>query len=283
MTELNLATASGIKAVMARYEISQAKKKLGQHFLIDQFVLEKIVTAAEIGAGDFVLEIGPGIGGMTQALLNRGASVLAVELDKQLVPVLRELFLGEQFEVVQGDILRLDLRELLNAKNVKVVANLPYYITTPVIFHCLESGIKFQSITVMVQKEVARRMSASPSTKDYGSLSLAVQYYADVELVANVPSNCFMPRPNVDSAVVKLLLLPTPRVAVPQDALFKVIHAAFGKRRKTLINALDSEGIGGGKAALAEVLEKLGLDPRTRGETLDLGQFARLAKEMSYE
>jgi 16S rRNA (adenine1518-N6/adenine1519-N6)-dimethyltransferase len=227
------------------------------------------------------LEIGPGIGGMTQALLNRGAEVKAVELDKQLVPVLRELFAGEKLEVIQGDILKTDLRELVGSRQgVKVAANLPYYITTPVIFHLLESGIVFESVTVMIQKEVAQRMGAKPSAKDYGSLSLAVQYHADVELAANVPSNCFMPRPNVDSAVVKLKPLSAPRVDTDKELLFKIIHAAFGKRRKTMLNALDSEGIGGGKALLAEILEKSGINPQARGETLDIFQFAVLAENL---
>ena len=307
MTEINLTSAAGVRAVMTRFGIANAKKKLGQHFLIDSFVLSKIIAAAEISPGDFVLEIGPGIGGMTQALLNRGARVTAVELDKQLVPVLRELFSCENFNLIHDDILRTDLREIISAsekffscenssnekifscensscekkfssENVKIVANLPYYITTPVIFFLLESGVKFESITVMIQKEVARRMNASPGTKDYGALSLAVQYYADVELVANVPTNCFMPRPNVDSAVVKLKILPAPRVDAEKNNLFRIIHAAFGKRRKTLLNALDSDEIE--KSALAEILQKSGIDPQARGETLDIFQFARLAENL---
>ena len=283
MTELNLASSAGVRAMIARHGL-QAKKKLGQHFLVDGHVLGKIIAAAKIGAGDLVLEIGPGIGGMTQALLGAGARVLAVELDKQLVPILREMFTGDNFSVVQGDILRVNLGELLAEESpvaVKVVANLPYYITTPVIFRLLESGLPFSSITVMIQKEVAARMSASPSTKDYGSLTLAVQYHADVELVANVPTNCFMPRPAVDSAVVKLTLLPAPRVATDKERLFSVIHAAFGKRRKTMLNALDSEGIGGGKIELSTTLEEEGINPQARGETLDLFQFAKLTEKLS--
>ncbi|MCL1882909.1 MAG: 16S rRNA (adenine(1518)-N(6)/adenine(1519)-N(6))-dimethyltransferase RsmA [Defluviitaleaceae bacterium] len=272
---INLASASGVKEIMSRYGL-QAKKKLGQHFLVDGHVLSKIISG--VGVGDFVLEIGPGIGGMTQALLSAGAKVFAVELDKQLVPILEEMFADEDFTVVQGDILRMDLKGLITAPNVKVVANLPYYITTPVIFHLLESGLNPDSITVMIQKEVAQRMNAKPGTKDYGSLTLAVQYYADTELIANVPVNCFMPRPGVDSAVVRLKLLPSPRVDTDKELLFKIIHAAFGKRRKTLINALDSEGIGEGKAALVESLEKCGINPKARGEILDIYQFAKLAE-----
>jgi len=277
---INLATVAGVREITARYGLA-AKKKLGQHFLIDGHVLSKIIAAADISAGDTVLEIGPGIGGMTQALLAAGANVLAVELDKQLVPVLSEIFENENFTIVQGDILRVDLSEIISGRsNIKVVANLPYYITTPVIFRLLESGLPFESITVMIQKEVASRMSASPSTKDYGSLTLAVQYHADVTLVANVPTNCFMPRPAVDSAVVKLRLLPSARVETDKEKLFAVIHAAFGKRRKTLLNALDSEGIGGGKAALALTLENAGINPQARGETLNLFQFAKLTEEI---
>ncbi|MCL2224744.1 MAG: 16S rRNA (adenine(1518)-N(6)/adenine(1519)-N(6))-dimethyltransferase RsmA [Defluviitaleaceae bacterium] len=280
MTELNLATAAGVREVSARYGLL-AKKKLGQHFLIDGHVLGKIIAAAEIGADDLVLEVGPGIGGMTQALLNAGASVLAVELDKQLVPILQVMFTGEKFTIVQGDILRVDLAEIIPAgRKIKVVANLPYYITTPVIFRLLESGLPFESITVMIQKEVAARMNASPSNKDYGSLTLAVQYHADVSLVANVPTNCFMPRPGVDSAVVQLRLLPEPRVAADKEKMFKIIHAAFGKRRKTLLNALDSEGIGGGKTELAASLEAAGINPQARGETLDIFQFAKLTEAL---
>jgi 16S rRNA (adenine1518-N6/adenine1519-N6)-dimethyltransferase len=275
MMEFNLASVLGVRGVMGRYGL-RVKRKLGQHFLVDGHVLGKIVGAAGVGVGDVVLEIGPGIGGRAQALLGAGAGVVAVELDKELVPILRELFDGEKFTVVQGDILRVDLAEL--PAFTKVVANLPYYITTPVIFRLLESGLPLESVTVMIQKEVAARMGALPGNKDYGSLTLAVQYHADVELVANVPTNCFMPRPGVDSAVVKLRLLSAPRVGGDKAKLFSVIQAAFGKRRKTLLNALDSEGFGGGKIALAATLENAGINPQARGETLDIFQFAKLAE-----
>ncbi|MCL1863102.1 MAG: 16S rRNA (adenine(1518)-N(6)/adenine(1519)-N(6))-dimethyltransferase RsmA [Defluviitaleaceae bacterium] len=278
MINSNIATMAGAKELMARHGL-MAKKKLGQHFLIDQHVLSKIITAAGISEGEHVLEIGPGIGGMTQAMLAEGARITAVELDKQLVPILEELFEGQNFKIIQGDILRTSLKKIVpDANNIKVVANLPYYITTPVIFHLLESGLPFESITVMIQKEVAQRMGAVPGKKDYGSLTLAVQYYADVELIANVPVNCFFPRPGVDSAVVKLKLLPAPRVDADKERMFKIIHAAFGKRRKTLLNALDSEGIGGGKIALAEALESCGINPQIRGETLDIYQYAKISE-----
>jgi len=276
MTDIKLATAAGVREITTRYGL-HAKKKLGQHFLIDGHVLSKIIAAADISEGDLVLEVGPGIGSMTQALLTAGANVLAVELDKQLVPILEEMFAGKSVKFIQGDILRLNLSELIDNAKIKAVANLPYYITTPVIFYLLESELPFESITVMIQKEVAQRMSAIPGTKDYGSLTLAVQYHADVELVANVPTNCFMPRPAVDSAVVKLKLLPSPRVEADKEKLFKIIHAAFGKRRKTLLNALDSEGFGGGKTELTEILQKCEINPQARGETLDIFQFAKLA------
>ncbi|MCL1846142.1 MAG: 16S rRNA (adenine(1518)-N(6)/adenine(1519)-N(6))-dimethyltransferase RsmA [Defluviitaleaceae bacterium] len=274
-----------MREIFSRYGL-RAKKKLGQNFLIDAHVLGKIIAAAKIEPGDFVLEIGPGIGGMTQALLAAGANVGAVELDKQLVPILEELFAGENFRVIQGDILKINLNDSFFSKKIapeslkkpKAVANLPYYITTPVIFALLESGA-FESITVMVQKEVARRLSAGPGTKDYGSLSLAVQYHADATLVANVPSNCFMPRPAVDSAVVRLDILPAPRVGVDREKLFKTIHAAFGKRRKTLLNALDSE-FACEKTELAEILRACDIDPQTRGEVLNIFEFARLSEAL---
>jgi len=276
---INLASAAGVREITKRYNL-QAKKKLGQHFLIDDHVVQKIILAAGVAPGDNVLEIGPGIGGMTQAILAAGAYVTAVELDKQLVPILSEMFAEENFRIHQGDILRVDLREILPATApIKVVANLPYYITTPVIFHLLESGINFESITVMIQREVAARMAAKPGTKDYGSLTLAVQYHADVTLAANVPVNCFMPRPAVDSAVVKISLLPAPRVAADKTELFKIIRGAFGKRRKTLLNALDSEDMG--KAELAAALESIGINPQARGETLDIFEFAKIAEILS--
>jgi len=301
MNNLDLSTRAGVRTVIERYGLS-AKKKLGQHFLVDGHVLRKILAAAHVGADDLVLEIGPGIGSMTQALSARAGHVIAVELDKSLVPVLEELFADEPVTIVQGDILRMDLRELLSkglsglktgtkspdacsrlSSPVKVVANLPYYITTPVIFYLLESGLPFESITVMIQKEVALRMAAAPGTKDYGSLTLAVQYYADVEIAANVPVNCFMPRPAVDSAVAHLRILPKPRVEADKDKLFKVVRAAFGKRRKTLLNALSSAGdfVFFDKSNLTSVLECVGINPQVRGETLDIFQFAKLTEAIA--
>ena len=247
--------------------------------MVDGFVLEKIVSGADIGSGDLVIEIGPGVGALTQALANKAGHVIAVELDKTLVPVLMDLFVGETVTIVQGDILKIDLQPLVRPyehMNIKAVANLPYYITTPVIFNLLEGEIAFESITVMVQKEVANRMAAKPSTKDYGALTLAIQYYADVSLVANVPVNCFMPRPGVDSAVVRLDVLKIPRLDADKEIFFKVVKAAFGKRRKTLLNCLD--GFGRSKAELEEMLKKVGISPNSRGESLDINAFGELAK-----
>lgn len=255
---------------------------MGQHFLVDSHVVGKIISAAALGESDVVLEVGPGPGGLTQAMLPHVGHLIAVELDTQLIPVLNSLFSNSNITIIQGDILKIDLPTILApyTKNpIKVVANLPYYITTPVIFHLLESSLPFESITVMVQKEVAKRMTASPGTKDYGSLTLAVQYYADVELVANVPVNCFMPRPAVDSAVVHMKILHEPRVSADKEQLFKVVHAAFNQRRKTLENAL-SAGMEMDKAHIAAAIEKCGLKADIRGETLDMDAFVKISKTL---
>jgi len=250
--------------------------------LVDTHVVDKIISSAELSGTDCVLEIGPGPGGLTQALLNHAGHVIAVELDKQLAAVLNDLFTGQNITIIQGDILKISLPEILtpHIKNpIKVVANLPYYITTPVVLYLLESGLPFKSITVMVQKEVAKRMAASPGTKDYGSLTLAVGYYASVKLIANVPVNSFMPRPAVDSAVVQLNLHEGPPVSIDKTQLFKVIHAAFNQRRKTLVNALSS-GLELDKSHISKALENCGLKPDIRGETLDITTFALLAEQL---
>ena len=236
------------------------------------------MAGAGISNGDLVVEIGPGVGALTQALAKEAGHIIAVELDKTLVPVLRDLFKGKAVTIVQGDILKIDLPALVRPyghMNVKAVANLPYYITTPVVFNLLEGETVFDSITVMVQKEEASRMAAKPGTKDYGALTLAIQYYADVSLVANVPVNCFMPRPGVDSAVVKLDVLKEPRVDADKEMFFTVVKAAFGKRRKTLVNCL--EGFGYSKAELEKTLAEVGVSSNSRGEALDIYAFGELA------
>ncbi|MCI8381694.1 MAG: 16S rRNA (adenine(1518)-N(6)/adenine(1519)-N(6))-dimethyltransferase RsmA [Lachnospiraceae bacterium] len=269
--------------ILQKYQF-HFQKKYGQNFLIDTSVLERIIKAAQISTEDCVLEIGPGIGTMTQYLAETAGKVVAVEIDKALIPILEET-LGpyENVTVLQGDILKVDIGELAEkyhkGKPLKVVANLPYYITTPIIMGLFEKKVPLDSITVMVQKEVAERMRAKPGTKDYGALSLAVQYYAVPQIVANVPPNCFMPRPAVGSAVVKLTCFEKPPVEVKSERfLFALIRAAFNQRRKMLINALTGAGgIDVTKDRITEALEKLGIQETIRGEKLSLAEFAGLA------
>lgn len=260
------------------------QKKFGQNFLVDPHVLEKIVEAAGVGENDFVLEVGPGIGTMTQYLCERARQVLAVEIDKKLIPVLGEtLSPYSNVEVICGDILKQDIAEIARRYNagkpIKVVANLPYYITTPIIMSLFESHVPLENVTVMVQKEVADRMKAEPGTKDYGALSLAVQYYALPYLAARVPQNCFIPRPNVESAVIRLSVRETPKVAVKDEGLmFRLIRASFNQRRKTLQNALaNGGGLSCSKEEIGKVIQEAGLAPSVRGETLGLEEFAALA------
>ncbi len=260
------------------------QKKFGQNFLIDTRVLDKIISAAQITGEDMVLEIGPGIGTMTQYLAEAARCVAAVEIDENLIPILEETLRGyENIHIINGDILKIDMNQLVGRYNggrpVKVVANLPYYITTPIIMGLLESGIPVDNITVMVQKEVASRMQAGPGSKDYGALSLAVQYYAKPYLVANVPPNCFLPRPKVGSAVIRLTRYSQPPVKVQDPKLmFQIIRASFNQRRKTLQNGLNnSPELSFSKGQIAGAIERMGLPAAVRGEALDLGQFARLA------
>ena len=257
------------------------QKKFGQNFLIDEHVLEKIISAAGIGPDDFVVEIGPGIGTMTQYLAHAARGVAAVEIDKALIPILQDtLSAYDNVTVINEDVLKVDLKELAEKMNegrpVKVVANLPYYITTPIIMGLFESHVPVESITVMVQKEVAERMQAGPGTKDYGALSLAVQYYAEPYIVANVPPNCFMPRPNVGSAVIRLQVHENPDVKVQDESLmFRIIRASFNQRRKTLQNSISHDPqLGISKEVVAKILEELGLSATIRGEALSLQQFA---------
>jgi len=258
-------------------------KRFGQNFLIDKHVIYKIIEAADIGPEDEVLEIGPGIGTLTQYLAEKAGHVTSVEIDKNLIPILEDTLSGyDNVTVINQDIMKLDLEELFGDRRFKVVANLPYYITTPIIMSLLESGIQADSITVMIQKEVADRMKASPGSKDYGALSLAVQYYTTPYLAANVPPNCFMPRPDVASAVIRLTVRETPPVEVFDEKLmFKLIRAAFNQRRKTLANAVANfDGLSYSRAEVEAALAEAGLDVRVRGEALGLSEFAALTEAL---
>ncbi len=263
------------------------QKKYGQNFLVDPNVLERVMDAAGVSGEDCVLEIGPGIGTMTQLLAERAGKVVAVEIDRNLIPILEEtLSPYSNVTVINEDILKLDVEEAIRVRGegrpVKVVANLPYYITTPIIMSLLEGGAPLESITVMVQKEVAERMQAVPGTKDYGALSLAVQYYSRPEVVANVPPNCFIPRPNVGSAVIRLTRYGTPPVqAADPGKLFTVIRASFNQRRKTLANSLgNAPGLSASRERVAGILEEMGLPAMIRGEALTLEQFAALSDRL---
>ena len=256
------------------------QKRFGQNFLIDGHVIKKIIRAAEITKDDVVLEIGPGIGTMTQYLAEAAGEVFAVEIDKNLLPILAETLAEyDNVTVVNEDILKVDIAALTGGRPVKVVANLPYYITTPIIMGLFENHIPATSITVMVQKEVAERMQAGPGGKDYGALSLAVQYYAEPYIVANVPPNCFMPRPNVGSAVIRLTRHTEPKIVVKDEKfMFKLIRASFNQRRKTLQNGINNSAeLSISKDAVVEALRKMGLSESIRGEALTLAQFAELS------
>ncbi len=265
------------------------QKKFGQNFLIDTHVLDKIIRSAGITKDDFVLEIGPGIGTMTQYLCENARKVVAVEIDKNLIPILENDTLKDydNVRVINGDILEIDINKLVQEENdgkpIKVVANLPYYITTPIIMGLYESHVPIASITVMVQKEVADRMQAGPGTKNYGALSLAVQYYAEPYIAANVPPNCFMPRPGVGSAVIRLTSFEKPPVDVKDEKLmFKLIRASFNQRRKTLANGLkNSAELNFTKEEVEKAIEEAGFSPSVRGEALTLEEFARLANILS--
>ena len=269
--------------VLQKYHFN-FQKKFGQNFLIDPNVLERIMDAAEITAEDCVLEIGPGIGTMTQYLCERARHVISVEIDKNLIPILEDTLAAyDNKTIINEDILKVDMNRLAEEYNggepMKVVANLPYYITTPIIMGLFENKVPLKSITIMVQKEVADRMQEEPGTKDYGALSLAVQYYARPEIVANVPPNCFIPRPNVGSAVIRLTRYEVPPVTVKDEKkMFELIRASFNQRRKTLVNGLgNARNLNLSKDRITKALEEMGLSPMVRGETLSLEQFARLS------
>lgn len=287
MREPTLGNPQNTIAILQKYQFV-FQKKFGQNFLIDTHVLDKIIRSAEITKEDMVLEIGPGIGTMTQYLAQAAGKVVAVEIDKALIPILGETLEGyENVTVLNEDILKVDLRELVERENggrpIKVVANLPYYITTPIIMALFERHIPLKSITVMVQKEVADRMQTGPGSKDYGALSLAVQYYAKPYIVANVPPNCFMPRPKVGSAVIWLERYEQPPVKVEDEALlFRIIRASFNQRRKTLANGLKNAAeLDFTKEQIEEAIESLGKGAGVRGETLTLQEFAELANHLS--
>ena len=279
----NLGIPQNTIAVLQKYNFN-FQKKFGQNFLIDTHVLEKIMDSAEITKEDCVLEIGPGIGTMTQYLAERAGRVVVVEIDKNLIPILQDtLSEYDNITIINDDILKVDINkiveELNEGKPIKVVANLPYYITTPIIMGLFESRVPLQSITIMVQKEVADRMQVGPGTKDYGALSLAVQYYAKPEIVANVPPNCFIPRPNVGSAVIRLTRYEKPPVEVQDEKqMFALIRASFNQRRKTLMNGLgNASELHFSKEEIAQALEQMGLPLTIRGEALTLEQFANLS------
>jgi len=273
-------------AVLQKYNFN-FQKRFGQNFLIDTNVLDRIISAAAITKEDCVLEIGPGIGTMTQYLAESAREIVAVEIDKNLIPILEDtLSAYDNVTVINDDILKVDIAKIVEERNggkpIKVVANLPYYITTPIIMGLFESHVPLKSITIMVQKEVADRMQVGPGTKDYGALSLAVQYYAQPEIVANVPPNCFIPRPNVGSAVIRLTRYEKPPVEVKDEKfMFALIRASFNQRRKTLVNGLTGAAeLHLTKEQVIAALERMELSPQVRGEALTLEQFAQLSMEL---
>ena len=279
----SLGSGKNTAEIIQKYQFN-FQKKFGQNFLIDSNILNKIVQSAEVTKEDCVLEIGPGIGTMTQYLAEAAREVVAVEIDKNLIPILKDtLSAYDNVTVINEDILKVDLNQIVQDKNggrpIKVVANLPYYITTPIIMGLIENHVPLKSITIMVQKEVADRMQVGPGTKDYGALSLAVQYYAKPEIITRVPASCFMPRPNVDSTVIRLERYEEPPVSVKDEKyLFAVIRASFNQRRKTLANGLTNAGnLGVNRQLVEEALTQMGLSATVRGEALTLSQFAELS------
>ncbi len=283
MKEPTLGNPQNTIAVLQKYNFS-FQKKFGQNFLIDTHVLDKIIRSAEITKEDMVVEIGPGIGTMTQYLACAAGKVAAIEIDKALIPILEDTLEGyENVQVINDDVLKVDIAKLAEEENggrpIKVVANLPYYITTPIIMGLFENHVPLKSITVMVQKEVADRMQVGPGTKDYGALSLAVQYYAKPYIVANVPPNCFMPRPKVGSAVIRLERYDEPSVQVEDEKLmFRIIRASFNQRRKTLANGLkNSPELQFSKEEIEKAIEGIGKSVSVRGEALTLEEFAALS------
>lgn len=286
MSVQDIATPKRTKEIIAKYGFS-FKKSLGQNFLIDQNILNKIVAAAELDKSKGALEIGPGIGALTQRLAEAAGKVTAVEIDNRLIPILKELLESEEHTtVIHGDVLKLDLKQLFAERfegltGVSVVANLPYYVTTPILMKLLEEKLPLENIVVMIQKEVAERMAAKPGGKEYGSLSVAVQYYCVPEVVCTVPHTVFIPQPNVDSAVIKLALRDKPAVDVPdEEHYFRIVQASFAQRRKTLGNNLTAFVGKERREELTELLQACGIDPVRRGETLSLEEFAAISRAM---
>ncbi|AKL93606.1 ribosomal RNA small subunit methyltransferase A [Clostridium aceticum] len=281
-----IASPKKTKEIIEQYQF-KFSKSLGQNFLIDQNILEKIVEGAGVTKEDDVIEVGPGIGSLTQHIAEKGKSVVAIEIDRSLLPILKNTLQAyDNVEVIHEDVLKLDLHHLIqekfHGKKVKVIANLPYYVTTPIVMKFLEEKVPLLSMTVMIQQEVARRMEAKPSTKDYGALSIAVQYYCQPKILLKVPPSVFIPQPKVDSTVIRLDVLEKPKVHVDNEKLFfSLVKDAFGKRRKTLLNALSTGTLGYSKALVKEVLQKAGIEEQRRGETLTIEEFATLANSFS--
>jgi 16S rRNA (adenine1518-N6/adenine1519-N6)-dimethyltransferase len=282
----NVVNPSSTKELLKQFNFRMTKR-LGQNFLIDKGILDEIIEGAELTKDDYVLEIGPGMGSMTQKLCESAAKVVAVEIDKNLLPVLSVTLTDyDNVTVINGDILKLNIKDTLQEhfgdRKAKVVANLPYYITTPIIMKLLEEQLNLQSITIMVQKEVGDRIKAAPGGKEYGALSVAVQYYAKPSQVLFVPPHSFIPQPEVDSIVLKLDILSAPAVDVESESLFfRVVKASFGQRRKTLLNALTAGNFGLSKEQMKEVLNSVGIDEGRRGETLSLQEFANIANKLN--
>jgi len=283
MHPIDLTSPAQLRELLARHGL-RTKKRFGQNFLIDRNIVNKILDAADIHEGDPVLEIGPGVGTLTAAIAERGANLIAVEVDRDLIAVLDEVIPGA--EIVNADILSLDLAQFIEDRfggsKAKVVGNLPYYITSPIITQVLEARERIERLVLMVQKEVAERLQASPGTKDFGSMSVFVQFYAEAEIVSHVSKNVFYPPPEVSSAVVRLTPRPEPPVDVPSEgAFFDVVHCAFGKRRKTLLNSLsDCPALGLSKERIRRALQNAGIDPSRRAETLSLEEFARITRSL---
>ncbi|NLM04066.1 MAG: 16S rRNA (adenine(1518)-N(6)/adenine(1519)-N(6))-dimethyltransferase RsmA [Clostridiales bacterium] len=282
-----IASPKKTKEIISEYQF-KFSKSLGQNFLIDENILEKIVIGSQVTKGDYVIEVGPGIGSLTQYIAEKAKSVLAIEIDKSLIPILDRTLAGySNVKVINEDVLKLDLHKIMAEEfkepdaKIKVIANLPYYVTTPIVMKFLEEKLPIDSMTIMIQQEVAKRMEAMPSTKDYGALSIAVQYYSNPRIIAKVPPSVFIPQPKVDSIVIRLDILDKPRVKVEDEKLFfAIVKDAFSKRRKTLLNALSTGNLKLEKELLKEVFEKIDINPQRRGETLAIEEFALIANEI---